>query len=102
MKNPVITIGDKKFEMKKLTVGDWAEMAAIWDEINAQSQDNVEFIKLHSKMLEMAFGLTQEEVYSLPAEDIIPIYVEITVALKEMLVVKFSDDEKKSLTEPAI
>ena len=102
MNNPVITIGEKKIEMKKLTVGDWSEMADIYDKVQATTQSSVEFIRLHCKMLEIAFGLTQEEINNLPAEDIVPIYVDITVALKDILTVKLQDEEKKRFTETLI
>lgn len=102
MKYPIITVDGKKISMKKLTVEDWVEMAEVYDEIQAITQNSVKFIELHCKMIEMAFELTREEINKMSIEDIIPIYVDITVALKEVLTSKFEGDEKKSLTETEI
>lgn len=95
MKNPKININGKEIEMKKLTVEDWVEMAEVYDTLEQGTSTNVEFMKLHSKMLELAFGLTYDDLKTMPAGEIVPIYVDITVALKDILVSHLNGDEKK-------
>lgn len=98
MNNPKITINGKEIEMKKLTVNDWLEMAAIYDKINTPNANSVEFMQLHCTMLELAFGISQDEIKALPADEIVPTYVNITIALKDILTARINDDEKKSVT----
>ena len=92
-----ITINGKEFELKKITVGEWLEMAKIYDEIETTDSTNVGYIEKRCRVIELAFGLTQEEIKNLPAEEVIPLYLQSTKLIQESILSKLS--EKKSEIE---
>lgn len=91
MTTPKITINGKEILMKNLSVNDWIELAKIYDNINTE-KSNLEFMINRCKNISIAFDIPIEELQKLPAEDILPIYNEVTNVFNDILTKKI---EKK-------
>lgn len=96
MDKNTFTIDGKEYKLKKLNVGEWLELAKVYDEI-AKEETNTEYIKLRCKIVEILFGWKEEEVFNIPAEVILPLYIKGYDAFKATLTAKL--DEKKSEEE---
>ena len=99
MDNRTITIDGKEYTLKKLNVGEWLELAKVYDEM-AKEESNVDYVNARCKIVKILFGLNDEEILNVPAEDILPLYINGYEKFKDMLTSKLN--EKKSEGETPI
>ena len=100
MERPIITVNEKKYEIKELTGRDWR----IFSEFNEKTPEytDADFIEKHAAFIaEFYQGVTADDILDLPLEEILPVSMAIRNYITKMLTAKFEQIEKNVETGKA-
>lgn len=100
MERPIITVNEKKYEIKELTGRDWR----IFSEFNEKTPEytDADFIEKHADFIaEFYQGVTADDILDLPLEEILPASLAIRNYVTKTLTARFEKIEKNVETGKA-
>lgn len=100
--NVTITVGNNKYELRKIVVGEWLELSKIYDGLTETDKTDAGYVESRCRVIQIGLGLTQEEINNLPVEDMLPLYLKVTEEVRNMVVSRLNEkksEEEKPLIE---
>ena len=97
MERPIITVAGKEHEMRELKGRDWRLLGEFLD--NASTFTDTDFLEKHAGFIaEFYDGVTVEDIFDLPLEDIMPVSRAVQNYIVSRLGLKLQKIEKNSET----